>query len=95
MKFSLREVFNIHTQAKESASDTSTLLEMYGLNREAQREDKDSEARGVTVEGIQKAVDQLLEGRVSSESVAPPTAEKKTVNRDDLVLDRWRKMAGL
>lgn len=91
MKFSLREVFNIHTD-ESTSSETASLLESYGLNTSTERNHQDD---SVTLEGIQNAVNQLLEGRTPEIKEDSSKSIKRSVNRDDLVLDRWRKMAGL
>lgn len=92
MKFSLREVFNICDADNASSSETSSLLEMYGLTRSSEVDDQNI---NMTIEGIQTAVNQILEGHAPESKETAMSQTKRSVNRDDLVLDRWRKMAGL
>jgi len=99
MKFSLREVFDIHTQdGTPVRGETSALLESYGLidsPRDAENKNQLSED---SLDEIHRAVTNLLEGAshlTETQESQPEPTKKMSVNRDDLVLDRWRKMAGL
>jgi len=97
MKFSLREVFNIHSSDSPDQGETSRLLEMYEILNVSSPASNTRVDSDETLEGIQRAVNQMLEGvnnSVTSNDSTNPSP-KKVVNRDDLVLDRWRKMAGL
>lgn len=94
MKFSLREVFDIHTKGSVGSGETSSLLEAYGLLEESADAQHESDS---SLDGIHQAVNQILEGTntTTATSEMHNTSDKRQVNRDDLVLDRWRKMAGL
>jgi hypothetical protein len=94
MKFSLREVFDIHARGSVGSDETSSLLEAYGLLEESENVQHKSDD---SLEEIYQAVNQILEGTNTTTSTDEMrnTSDKRQVNRDDLVLDRWRKMAGL
>jgi hypothetical protein len=99
MKFSLREVFDIRTHDDvASRRETSALLESYGLidsSGDAENKNQLSEDK---IDEIHRAVTTLLEGTsplTEAQEAQPEPTKKTNVNRDDLVLDRWRKMAGL
>lgn len=89
MKYSLKDIYDLDKLT--DITETHRLLEEYGILDEAPssaHEGDDAGSASVTEPAVKKTPDAQV-----NESAQP--ARHRIINRDDLVLDRWRKMAGL
>jgi len=96
MKYSLRDIYDFDNL--RSVTDTRQLMEEYGLLEgavppaESETAEAPVPAGGGSSEGTSGGAAVEAEASTVKESVS---RVQRSVNRDDLVLDRWRKLAGL